>query len=255
MHTKISRVAIVVFALASALIVGSSLYMYIQLQAFIESTRQVKLSLHTEHKLDETLSLVIDAETGPRGYVIMGQDVFLEPYYAAISSTDGIVPHIKELRRLTLNNPLQQQRLDRLEPLVAAKLDFMKKVVELRRHEGFEAAKKLIATDIGRQVMVQVRRELLEMRFNEGVLRQQHSDEASAQLQDTIYAMIIGLGSGISLLFFSFVTVNREVAIRKQSEEVVRQLNSELNVRIEERVEALRKSEEGFRLMVESVRD
>ena len=255
MHTKISRVAIVVFALASALIVGSSLYMYIQLQAFIESTRQVKLSLHTEHKLDETLSLVIDAETGPRGYVIMGQDVFLELYYAAISSTDGIVPHIKELRRLTLNNPLQQQRLDRLEPLVAAKLDFMKKVVESRRHAGFEAAKELIATDIGRQVMVQVRRELLEMRFNEGVLRQQHSDEASAQLQDTIYAMIIGLGSGISLLFFSFVTVNREVAIRKQSEEVVRQLNSELNVRIEERVEALRKSEEGFRLMVESVRD
>ena len=255
MHTKISRVAIVVFALASALIVGSSLYMYIQLQAFSESNRQVQRSLHTEHKLDETLSLVTDAETGPRGYVIMGQEVFLEPYFAAISSTDGIVPHVKDLRRLTLNNPRQQQRLDLLEPLVAAKLDFMNKVVELRRHAGFEAARELIASDIGRQMMVQVRRELLEMHNIEDKLLQQRSSEASAHLQDTIYAMIIGLGSGISLLLFSFVAVNREVAIRKQSEEAVRQLNSELNVRIEERVEALRKSEEGFRLMVENVKD
>ena len=252
-NTKIRRVAIL--ALASVLIVGSSLYMYIHLLVFNERTFQVQHSLQTEHKLDEMLSLVTDAETGPRGYVIMGREVFLEPYFAAISSTDGIVPHIKELRRLTLHNPRQQQRLDRLEPLVAEKLDFMKKVVELRRYAGFEAAKELIATDIGRLVMVQVRRELLEMRNYEGVLRQQSSDEASAQLQNTIYAMIIGLGSGISLLLLSFVVVSREVSVRKQAEEAVRQLNSELNVRIEERVQELRKSEEGFRLMVESVKD
>ncbi len=252
-NTKIPRVAIL--ALASVLIVGSSLYMGIHLQTFSERTRQVQYSLHTEHKLDETLSLVTDAETGPRGYVIIGQEVFLEPYFAAISLTDGVVPHLKELRRLTLRNPRQQQMLDRLEPLVGEKLDFMKKVVELRRHEGFEAAKKLIATDIGRLLMVEVRRELLEMRNNEEKLYQQRSGEAAAQLQNTIYAMIIGLGSGIFLLLLSFVAVSREVAVRKRAEETVRQLNSELNVRIEERVQALRKSEEGFRLMVESVKD
>ena len=254
-NTKISRFAIVALVLASAFIVGSSHYMYIQLQAFSESSRKVQLSLHTEHKLDETLLLVTDTETGPRGYVIMGQEVFLEPYFAAISSTDGIVPHIKELRRLTRQNPRQQQLLDQLEPLVGKKLDFMKKVVELRRHEGFEAAKEFIATDIGRLLMVQVRRELLEMRNNEGALLQQRSDESSAHLQDTIDAMIVGLGSGISLLLLSFVAVSREVAVRKKAEEAVRQLNSELNVRIEERVQELHKSEEGFRMMVESVKD
>ncbi len=254
-NNKISRVAIVAFGLASALIFGSSLYMYIHLQAFSESSLHVQRSLKTEQTIDEALSLVTDAETGPRGFVIMGQEVFLEPYLSAISSTGGIIPHIQELRRLTIDNPRQQQLFDRLEPLVGEKLDFMKKVVELRRHSGFEAAKELIATDIGRLLMVQVRHELLEIRNNEGVLLQQRSREASANLQDTIYAMIIGLGSGISLLLFSFVAVNWEVREKKQAEEALRQLNSELNVRIEERVEALRKSEEGFRLMVESVKD
>ena len=256
MHTtKISRGAIVVFAFASALIVGSSLYMRIHLQAYSERTRQVQKSLHTEHKLDETLSLVTDAETGPRGYVIMGQEIFLEPYYAAIASSDGIVRHLQDLRRLTLQNPRQQERLNRLDTLVGEKLAFMKKLIEVRRHAGFEAAKELIATDSGRQMMVQVRRTLLEMHNIEAALLKQRSDEASAQLQTTILAMITGLGSGIFLLLFSFVVVNREVGVRKRAEEALQQLNSELNVRIEERVEALRKSEEGFRLMVESVKD
>ena len=74
MHaTKIRGFALLVFAFSAVLIVGSSLYMRVHLQAYSERTRQVKQSLHTEHKLDETLSLVTDAETGPRGYVIMGQ--------------------------------------------------------------------------------------------------------------------------------------------------------------------------------------
>ncbi len=254
-NTKIRGLAILGFALAAVMITVSAFYMHTHLQAFSNSTRQVQRSLHTEQMLDETLSLVTDAETGPRGYVIMGREEFLEPYVVAISATDGIIPHMKDLRRLTLDNPRQQQRLDQLESLVAEKLHFMKKVVEVRRNAGFDAAKELIATDIGRQVMVQVRYQLLEMRNAEGVLRQQRSDEASAQLQQTITAMIIGLGSGIAFLLFSFLLVNREVSKRKKAEEALQQLNSELNVRIAERVQALQKSEEGFRLLVESVKD
>ena len=254
-NTKIRRLAILGFVLAAAFIFGSTFYMYIHLQAFTESTSQVQRSLQTEQKLGETLSLVTDSETGPRGYVIMGQEVFLEPYFAAISPTDGIIPRLKELRQLTLDNPRQQQQLDQLELLVAEKLRFMQNLVEVRRNAGFDAAKELIATDIGRQAMVNVSRQLQAMRNAEALHRQQSSDEASAELQNTITAMITGLGSGIALLLFSFLVVNREVGHRKQAEEALQQLNSELNVRIDERVQALQKSEQGFRLLVESVKD
>ena len=72
--TTTSRVPKIAFALAFVMILGSSVYMGFQLQAFNERTHQVERSLQVEHKLDETLSLVTDAETGPRGYVIMGQE-------------------------------------------------------------------------------------------------------------------------------------------------------------------------------------
>ncbi|MBZ4219595.1 MAG: CHASE3 domain-containing protein, partial [Chlorobium sp.] len=254
-NTKIRSLAIFGFLLAAALIFGSTFYMRIHLQAFAERTRQVQRSLHTEHKLDEILSLVTDSETGPRGYVIMGQEVFLEPYFAAISPTDGIIPRLKELRQLTIDNPRQQQQHDQLELLVAEKLRFMQNLVEVRRNAGFDAAKELIATDIGRQAMVNVSRQLQKMRAIETSRLQQLSDEASAELQQTISAMIIGLGSGIALLLFSFLVVNREVSQRKKAEEALQQFNSELNVRIAERVQELQKSEEGFRMLVESVKD
>ncbi len=253
--TRTSRIPKVAFALAFVMILCSSVYMGLHLQAFNEKKRQVERSLQVEHKLDETLSLLTDAETGPRGYVIMGQELFLEPYFTAISSTKGIIPHLLELRRLTFDSPRQQQLLDKLDPLIKNKLDFMNKVVEKRRSGGFEAAKELIASDIGRQVMLEVRRELLEMHINERVLLQQRSEEASADLRDTIFAMVAGLGSGISLLVFSFIFINREAGKRKRAEEELQQLNSKLNSRIEEGVDEMRKIDESFRLMVESVKD
>ena len=256
MHkTRISRLPKIAFALAFAMILGSSVYMGLHLQAFNESNALVERSLQVEHKLDETLSLVTEAESGPRGFVIMGKEVFLEPYFAAISSTNGIIPHLLELRRLTFDSPSQQQLLDKLDPLIKNKLDFMNKVVEKRRSGGFEAAKELIASDIGRPVMLEIRRVLLEMHINESVLLRQRSYEAYADLQDTIFAMVAGLGSGISLLVFSFIFVKREAGKRKRAEQELHQLNSELNSRIEEGVDEMRKIDESFRLMVESVKD
>ena len=253
--TTTSRVPKIAFALAFVMILGSSVYMGFQLQAFNERTHQVERSLQVEHKLDETLSLVTDTETGPRGYVIMGQEVFLEPYFTAISSTKGIIPHLQELRRLTFDSPRQQQLLDKLDPLVRNKLDFMNKVVQKRRSGGFEAAKELIATDRGRLVMLEVHRTLQEMNNYESALRMHRSNDAAIHSQNTVFALITGVGSGISLLVFSFIVVNREVGKRKRAEEELLQLNSELNSRIEKRIEELRKSEETFRLMVESVKD
>ncbi len=221
----------------------------------IVSNNLVQRSLTVEHKLDETLALAVGAETGQRGYVIIGNEVFLEPYYAAISSTNGIIPHLQELRRLTYDNPLQQEQLDKLDTLVREKLVFMKKVTDVRRNAGFEAAKELIATEIGRQMMLDVRHELFKMHDNEQVLVQKRLNDVATNFWDTVFAMIMGLGSGFSLLLFLFIVVNRETAIRKHTEEVLQQLNKELERQVEERVEELRKNEEQFKTMLESVKD
>ncbi|MBE7502849.1 MAG: CHASE3 domain-containing protein [Verrucomicrobiales bacterium] len=69
--------------------------------------------------LDELLSLLQDAETGQRGYLLTGETRYLEPYRESIV---GIRQDFHELRALTADNPAHQRRLARLEPLVERKL-------------------------------------------------------------------------------------------------------------------------------------
>src|SRR5437867_3887400 len=65
--------------------------------------------------LEGVLSILKDAETGQRGYIITGEERYLEPYHNVTRQTDQ---KIQELRRLTVDNAAQQRRLDTLEPLI-----------------------------------------------------------------------------------------------------------------------------------------
>ncbi|NTW52707.1 MAG: diguanylate cyclase [Chlorobiaceae bacterium] len=229
----------IAFALAFLIILGADIYLAINLRALIASNQRLHQAHTVQGKLDETLALIVDAETGPRGYVIMGQEKFLEPYYAAVSSAHGIDQHLQELRRLTSDNPRQQRQLDLLDPLVRDKLAFMKKVVELRRGSGFDEAQKLIATDVGRQAMVEVRKVLFDMQNTESLLVQQQSDQAVVNMQKMIFSITTSAGLGLLLLSFAFVMLEREVRSRRAAEEGMRLLNSELDRKVQQRTSEL----------------
>jgi methyl-accepting chemotaxis protein len=118
---------------------------------------------HTHEVLDDVsriLSSMKDAETGQRGYVITGDDAFLEPYVTGI---DTALKGKEELRQSTLENPAQQRRIDELDSLVGLKLEEMKRVVDIRRTSGFEAAQRIVAEGAGKRTMDSIRRVMAEV--------------------------------------------------------------------------------------------
>ena len=121
-----------VVPLAVLLVIG--LLSYWSINKFIETSRWVT---HT-HKVLETLTSVVahmtDAETGQRGYLLTGEERFLEPYTGALSR---IETDISQLRKLTQDNPNQQRRLDVLERLVSEKLGDLRNTIELRKKKNF----------------------------------------------------------------------------------------------------------------------
>ena len=58
--------------------------------------------------------LIVDTETGQRGFVIVGDEVFLESYYSGIS---GFKELVKVEKQLVSDNPPQVERLERIETL------------------------------------------------------------------------------------------------------------------------------------------
>ncbi len=84
----------------------------------IDSAQWVRHTNDVLKGLDELLSGMKDAETGQRGYVITGEARYLEPYQGAREEVDQ---KQRALRELTIDSPVQQQRLSAIEPLVVSK--------------------------------------------------------------------------------------------------------------------------------------
>jgi methyl-accepting chemotaxis protein len=99
---------------------------------------------HTQEVLRNSqsiLRLMVDAETGARGFVITGEDAFLEPVEESSVLLDAA---FDDLRRLSADNPAQQARLNRLEGSRRTRIDLLRKLIDKRRTEGAEAALPLV---------------------------------------------------------------------------------------------------------------
>jgi PAS domain S-box-containing protein len=105
---------------------------------------------------NQFMASLVDAETGQRGYLLTGNESYLEPYLAV--RTD-IVKRLQALRDLTV--VLEAERhLDALVPLVDARLDHMSRVIDMRRSGDLPAAMALITSGEGKRLMDAIRIEM-----------------------------------------------------------------------------------------------
>ncbi|MGH8523964.1 MAG: CHASE3 domain-containing protein, partial [Gammaproteobacteria bacterium] len=99
--------------------------------------------------LSDSLLLVHEAETAERSYILTGDPAFLEHYQSAFSSRAEVLGRLK---RLTADRPEQQARLAELEEKIAARMQFAERAIALRREQGFEAARELVAGQAGKRL-------------------------------------------------------------------------------------------------------
>ncbi|MBE9182122.1 CHASE3 domain-containing protein [Oculatella sp. LEGE 06141] len=88
----------------------------------VKATRALYRLQHTNRVKLETRTLLtglVDAETGVRGYTLTGQADFLDPYTSAVPL---ISESFDRLNRLVMDDPVQQQRLQRIQMLVETTL-------------------------------------------------------------------------------------------------------------------------------------
>src|SRR4249920_3893250 len=97
--------------------------------------------------LQELLTTTIDAETGQRGFIITGDDSYLEPY---ARSQRTIEADVVRVRSLTADNTVQQEDLERVAAAVNRRLELIEQSIRLRRDSGFAAAQAIVATGEGK---------------------------------------------------------------------------------------------------------
>ncbi|MBN9120707.1 MAG: response regulator [Planctomycetes bacterium] len=165
--------------------------------------------------LDDVQSLMKDAETGQRGFVITGDARYLEPHTLAVVR---VKDRLDEVQRLTSDNPEQQARIPLLRNLIAAKLAELNQTIDLRSAQGFDAARKVILTDRGKATMDGIRDQAAVMERTERELRTQRFDEMESAYTVAVASGVLTGLLGTLLATAVALLVRRAVALRRREE-------------------------------------
>jgi diguanylate cyclase (GGDEF)-like protein len=144
---------------------------------------ELKATSAKESHYQRILALVVDAETGQRGFILTGKEEFLQPYHAAIGMIEPLRVTLLEESR----HPRERETLANVKASIDAKLALLAQTIKLRREQGFDAAEKIVATGAGRTHM-EILRNLIGGELSAlSIHRTELRDQLTAGAQDAMY--------------------------------------------------------------------
>ncbi len=169
-------------------------------QRDVEHTHQV---LETARGLFSSLQ---DAETGQRGYLITGEDSYLDPWRSGMQQFPG---RISQLRKMVADNPEQIERVGQLQEAARRRLDTLRANLELAQSGDVEGARRRIKTGVGKAQMDRVRALTAEIIDQEQRLLAERQAAAERNERRSLY-LSIGLGgAGLLVLAFTVLAMGR----------------------------------------------
>jgi PAS domain S-box-containing protein len=165
-------------------------------------------------KLDEVLSLLRDAESSERGFILTGQERFLEHYRRA---TDAISTRQQNLMDLH-DNAQDVQQLAQLNTLIARKLSWMSENVQICRSQGRGAVIARIGTGTGIELMNAVRGQVSLIAREQRELLRQRQSMARDSARTTNGMILLGSLTAFCLVGATLLSQGRELHLRHEAE-------------------------------------
>ncbi|HET6631688.1 MAG TPA: methyl-accepting chemotaxis protein [Rhodanobacteraceae bacterium] len=196
------------YALAIVVLVVIGIVAYQSTRGYTDATERRAHTAQVLDSLNSVLASMRDAEAGERGYLVLGDQSYLQPYHAASRAADKA---LESLRSLTAADAAQQARVEALASLVAAKQATLERAVTVRRDQGLEAAQALMRTGKGQDVMDRMRDQINTMRDAANVRLRQRDAAVDAQGAATIASIVYGIPAALVLLVLAGWLFTRSV--------------------------------------------
>ncbi|HEY1580415.1 MAG TPA: CHASE3 domain-containing protein [Terracidiphilus sp.] len=167
------------------------------------------------HQVERVLGSAVNAETGERGYLISGEDRYLEPYTVARQELPAELSH---LQSLTLDNPSQRERIQDLHATLDRRLLVLQRAIDMRAQGGPDLAAPLLVGGPGKIEMDRIRAICDAMEAEEDRLlavrtQSTHSSTLRAQV-----AVVFASTLDFLLIAFAFWQFTRERNLRVAAE-------------------------------------
>ncbi|HUI15851.1 MAG TPA: CHASE3 domain-containing protein [Xanthobacteraceae bacterium] len=237
--------SLVVTTMLAALIVAAAFWLGARSKS---DDAWVRHSLEVRAQLTHVLSLVQSAETGQRGYLLTGQDLYLRPYQMGLAQLPDVLQHTQDL---IADNAEQMKNLAQLRQLIKDKLAELSATVDAYKAGNKDAALAIVNSDKGLRLMEEVRRSVDAMQAEEDRLltaRQATAARTGMLLQAGVAIALLLIG-GVGVLIarftresFAALTGARDrlaAANRQLVEQMARREAAETQLRQAQKMEAL----------------
>lgn len=176
-----------------------------------ESNAQLREAEYRARRLSDFLRYMVDAETASRGYVITGDQDYLEPLKVSPAASAAA---LEDLAKAYAVIPRARQDIETLRILSDTCLGLFDQVVE-RRSQGFEPAALLIRANVGKRTMDQLR-EVVGTISEEERLR---FDAAQARASTDLVQgrWLFGLGALLNVLLVVLAGVLISLDLRRRA--------------------------------------
>ena len=213
---------------------------YSEYRSLGDLTRQEAVRAHalrTELQISELNGLLIDLETGQRGFLITGDAAFLEPYESASRELDNSYAALKQA--LAISGDSQQPAFERLDRFIAERRRQVASNIDSRWKLGEAALKDVQAYVAGKQLMDEIRGELGRLKS----LQQRRIDAIEAEVvrqteRTTLLAQVLPLAGGV-MVAAAMIALWLERERRDSAERALRDSHAQLEGAVAERTREL----------------
>ncbi len=182
---------------------------------------------------------LLDAETGQRGYLLTGLQVYLEPY---IAGRDDLKRRSETVRNLIVD-PSLRPSLDYLLIVIAAKLGELQESIDILKSGNSAGAVALVRSDRGLRLMGEFRR------VRSGILTKQSAfvtEKRNAYLSAIDNTLWIASATGLVEVVLLLLTARRTSArLRQPIDELLGGIRTVAEGNLEHRVEVSARDEIG----------
>ena len=207
----------------------SSFASYLSISHLIKNSDLVSHSNAVIRHTDSVLSVLKDAETGQRGFLLTGDEVFLDPYKGAKAEA---VLLLDTLQRQTIDNSAQQVNINKLREIIEGRLGILDKTITIKRKGGAVSIGDLLT---GKAYMDKARDVIKAMQAEEQSLlaRRTASQSKLADFTPVLIILAALLAILITIFFYRRVSTDFDARIGLQQE------LEETNKEVERRIQAI----------------
>src|SRR5882757_1702791 len=248
MKPRINRVLVPSLLFLALLVVSFNAWLaFRSIKVLLDDEELVQHTWQVINQVEGIMSSAKDAETGSRGFLISGDDAYLEPYSSALKE---LPEEIKTFQSLTSDNPVQQARIVEMRAVLDQRLTLLQQGINLRRSGRTDSLHAMGVTGTGQVQMNHLRQLADESEAEKRKLLATRIAEAKMSGQRTRGTLGLAASLDFLLIVLMFRYFNIERGMRLAAEDNAERLAvaraeaeaysaqvEKLNATLEERVQ------------------